>query len=370
MKTEEKKPLKLITIFGTRPEIVKLSPLLPLLDAAFDHKIVHTGQHYDYNMDEIFFEQLNLRKPDYNLAVGSASHAQQTTKMMIELEKIFEEEKPDAVIACTDTNSPLATAIVAAKMQIPVIHFEAGCRSYNKKMPEEINRVVADHCSTLHLAPDDKAKENLLREGFSLESITVVGSTAIEASIRNKEFANKSKILDELAVLAHEYIVATIHRAENTNDKKVLEGIVQAINQISTEKRVICPVHPRTQKKMREYNLEFSSSETLIEPIGYLDFLQLISNSFCIITDSGGIQEEAAAVNVPCLVVRNETEWTYLIEAKKNFLLGTSKEVIVEFARSIIQDPQKYQEIRGRKLPLATDASQKIRDVIKKWWEK
>jgi UDP-N-acetylglucosamine 2-epimerase len=241
------KKLKVITILGTRPEITKLSPVLPVFDKEFDHKVIHTGQHYSYTMDRIFFEELRLRKPDYNLNVGSGTHAEQTAKMLIGIEKILIKEKPDYVVVFADPNTPLAGALAAAKLHIKVVHMEAGTRSFNRKMPEEINRVLIDHCSDILLAPDKKAVQNLAKEGIE-KNVYLVGSTAYEAALRNGEFAKNSNLLNKLKIKKREYILTTVHRAENTNDKKVLGELIGAVNNISEYIDIVLPLHPRTLK--------------------------------------------------------------------------------------------------------------------------
>lgn len=357
--------MKVVTILGTRPEIIKLSPLLPLLDKEFDHIIIHTGQHYDYQMDEIFFEQLNLRNPNYLLKVGSGKHAEQIAKMMIEIEKILIQEKPDWVIVFADPNTPLAGALVAVKLHLPLIHLEAGCRSFNKKMPEEINRVVCDHCADLLIAPDEKAEQNLLREGLPKEKIHVVGSTAIEASLRNVVFAREnSLVIKDLNLGKEKFILLTIHRAENTNNFKVLEGLIEAAEEIANQIPIIFPMHPRTAKILKGHNLELNKVK-VIEPQGYLDFLNLLDSCLFIMSDSGGVQEEAAALDVPCLVLRNETEWTYLTDAGKNLLLSTDKEKIISIVNNLLKNRFKIKEMKNIQLNLNRNVAHKIIEVIK-----
>lgn len=356
--------MKICTILGTRPEIIKLSPLIPLLDKEFEHVLVHTGQHYDYNMDGVFFEELGLRKPDYLLGVGSASHAQQIAQMMIKIEEILLQEKPDAVIVFADPNTPLAGALVATKLSIPLIHLEAGCRSFNRKMPEEINRIVCDHCADLLLAPDEKAKQNLLCEGVSPEGIIIVGSTALEASIRNFHYAKSNKIMEKLGLSRGKFVIATLHRAENTTNLKILQELLEAIGEIASQIKLIFPLHPRTKKIIEENNLNISSFVTVIPPLSYLEMLNLLENCFFIVSDSGGLQEEAAALNTPCLILRNETEWTYLLDLEKNMLLGTNKLKIISVAQDFIRHPEKIETMKNIRLFLNTNTSQKIVEAI------
>ncbi len=359
--------MKIITILGTRPEITKLSPVLPLLDEAFDHKVIHTGQHYDYKMDEIFFEELQLRKPDYMLHVGSGSHAEMTAKMLIEIEKILVAEKPDWVIVFADPNTPLAGALAAVKLHIPVIHMEAGCRSFNKKMPEEINRIVCDHCADLLLAPDEVARGNLLREGLPEEKIEVVGSTALEAALRNVVIAReKSKILEELGLVDGKYALLTIHRAENTDNAEVLCGLVGAMNKIAEKIPIVFPMHPRFVKALQREGLQLSEKIHAIEAVGYVDMLMLLDNALFVMTGSGGLQEEAAALDTPCLVIRNETEWTYLTDAGKNLLVSNDGGKIVNVVTDLLDHPEKLTNMKNVQLTLNTDVSRNVVDAIKR----
>ena len=356
----------IITVLGTRPEIVKLSAIIPLLDEHFHHILIHTGQHYDYNMDEVFFKELGLRKPDYMLAVGSGSHAGQTAAMMIKLEPIFIAQKPDYVITYADTNTPLAAALVAVKMHIPIIHLEAGCRSFNKKMPEEINRVLCGHCASLHLAPDKKAFGNLVREGVNPDLIHIVGSTAVQASLRNVKLARESsRIVSHLGLEKEKYVVATIHRAENTNDPTVLQGLLDALGEIAQKSAVVFPMHPRTKQAIASQGLRVPNSILITEPLGYLDMLSLVEGAKLVMSDSGGVQEEAAALNTPCLVLRNETEWTYLTDAGKNLLLGTNKDKIVDTTCALLADKARVEAMKSVRLDLNMDAAERIVDVIK-----
>jgi UDP-N-acetylglucosamine 2-epimerase (non-hydrolysing) len=322
--------IKIATVLGTRPEITKLSPVLPLLDAEFENILIHTGQHYDYNMDRAFFEELRLRDPDYKLNVGSGTHAVQTGNMMIKIEEVLMTEKPRAVVVFADPNTPLAGALAAVKLGIPVIHMEAGCRSFNKNMPEEVNRILVDHCSSLLLAPDRTAHDNLIAEGVPENKIKTVGSTVFDVCARNKVFAEASKILERLNITPQNYIVATIHRAENTDNLEVLRGLISAFNAISKKRKIIFSIHPRTKKRLEATDIKIDSGVVLVDALTYFDFLKLLYNSQFVMTDSGGIQEEAAAFNIPAVVTRNETEWTYLTDAGKNVLASTNPDKIVK----------------------------------------
>lgn len=351
--------MKIITILGTRPEIIKLSPLIPLLDREFNHKIIHTGQHYSYNMDMLFFEDLNLRDCDYTLNIGSSSHAQQTGEMMMAIEKVFLKEKPDMVIVQGDTNSSLAGALTASKLHIKVVHVEAGCRSFDKQMPEEINRIMVDHCADLLFAPDEIAYNNLIKEGIPEENIYFVGNTSIDACLRAIKIYNLDK-LDK-----QNYALVTIHRQENTSFKN-LKKLISAINKISDKIKIIFPVHLRTQKILDENDIELNENLFLTEPLGYKEFMGLLANSNFIMTDSGGIQEEAAVLNVPCFILRDNTEWTYLVDIGKNMLLGTDEDRIVDFVSDVIHDTEKLDKMREVKAPIMAGAALKVVSIIKK----
>lgn len=354
--------MKIITILGTRPEIIKLSPLLPLLDNEFDHKIIHTGQHYSYNMDRLFFEDLNLRACDYTLNVGSGSHAQQTGKMMVGIEKILIDEKPELVIVQGDTNSTLSGALTAAKLNIKVVHVEAGCRSFDKQMPEEVNRVITDHCSDLLFAPDEIAYENLKNEGISQESIYLVGNTSTDACLRATKIYN----LDgQEEYEKQNYALVTIHRQENTNLKK-LENLLNSLKKISNRIKIIFPVHLRTRKIIEENKLKTNKNIILADPLGYKEFIGLLANSKFVMTDSGGIQEEAGILNVPCLILRKNTEWMYLVDIGKNVLLGTDENEIISFVNRILDNEEILENMRGIEIPIVFGSAQKIVSIIKK----
>lgn len=356
--------MKILTILGTRPEIIKLSPVIPLLDKEFNHVLIHTGQHYDYNMDMVFFEELNLRKADYLLKIGSGSPIYQISEAIKKLEHILIEEKPDKVLVFGDTNAPISGALVSSKLNLFLVHLEAGCRCFNQ-IPEETNRIVTDHCSDLLLVPDKKAHENLINEGIPKNKIITVGSTAIESSLRNIRYAKKSEVLKNLELIKYNYILCTTHRAEITNNKEKLSGIINAINEISKQIKVVFPVHPRTNKVIKRYGIKLNENMKIIKPQGYLDFLKLLKNCLFTITDSGGIQEEAAALNTPCLICREETEWTYLTDIGKNILVGTSKENIVKKAKDLLENRDKLDTIRAIKVNLDDKISTKIIRALK-----
>lgn len=360
--------MKIITILGTRPEIIKLSPIIPLLDIEFEHIIVHTGQHYSYQMDKIFFEELELRNCEYILNVGSGTHAQQTAEMMFKIEEVLIKEKPDIIVVQGDTNSTLAGALTASKMNIPVAHIEAGCRSFDKRMPEEINRIIVDHCSNLLFAPDYQAFKNLINEGIDENQIYIVGNTSIDACVRIMEIFS-DEILLKLDLENNQFVLLTIHRQENTEHEKLKE-ILNAVNEISEKMKIVFPIHHRTKKVIDNFTIKLSENIILTPPLGYKDFIGLLSNSKFVITDSGGIQEESAVLNIPCLVLRDNTEWSYLVDIGKNMLIGTNYEKILEKLEQILNDEKILKKMKNIKAPIKGGASKKIINIIKEFNKK
>lgn len=314
---------KIVTVIGARPQFIKAAPVSKEIakDAKLQEIIVHTGQHYDSGMSKIFFNELEIPEPDYNLDVGSASHAVQTGKIMKRLEEVLIKEKPDLLLIYGDTNSTLAGALTASKLHIPIAHVEAGLRSFNMKMPEEINRVVADRLSTILFAPTKAAVQNLKNEGIT-EGVYKTGDVMYDVALQYKEKANNiSTILNHLGLSLNEYILATIHRAENTDNRERLTNIFTALNQTALEKPVVLPLHPRAKKMLDTFGLtELLKGLIIIEPVGFLDMICLESNAILIITDSGGIQKEAYFHRVPCITLRDETEWVETVEARWNTL--------------------------------------------------
>ncbi len=357
--------MKIATILGTRPEIIKLSPLIPLLEKEFEHFIIHTGQHYDYELDEIFFNELQLPMPKYNIRAGSGLAGKQTALMIEKIEEILLIEKPGAVIVQGDTNTVLAGSLAAAKLHIPIVHVEAGDRNFNAQSPEEINRTVADHISDYLLAADDRCEKNLRNEGIPQEKITVVGNTIFDACLRNFEYAQDSTILRELGLQEGHYAVVTVHRAESTEKKEVLREIVSALNELSEHIALVFPLHPRTKKYFGAYGLKLSPEIKVIKPAEYIPFLKLLSCSRLIISDSGGIQDEAIVFNVPCLIPLNETCWPKLVEAGKNFLVGQTKEGILQKAKGLLDD-QEIQKIKGIPFEYERNVSKRIMEVLRK----
>ena len=322
--------MKIASIVGARPQFIKASPVSKELRKKHHEVLIHTGQHYDFELSQLFFDELGIPEPDYNLDVGSFTQGKQTGKMLMGIEKVLLKEKPDFVLVYGDTNSTLAGALASVKLHIPVGHVEAGLRSYDKSMPEEINRILADHCSDLLFCPTKTAVNNLKREGIE-KGVYLTGDVMMDALLYNEEIAEeKSNIIGKLGLKNKQYLVATIHRASNTDNKKNLKNIVDAFCEI--DETIIFPAHPRTVKNLREYGLheKLYKHVKLIKPLGYLDFLKLMRNAKKIMTDSGGIQKEAYILRVPCITLRKTTEWVETLEDGWNVLVGTNKERIVK----------------------------------------
>ena len=355
--------MKIVTIVGARPQFIKAASVSRAIQA-FNEKgsltdrlsskkkireiFVHTGQHYDDLLDRVFFEELELPKPDYHLGVGSGSHARQTGVMMERIETVLEREKPEIVVVYGDTNSTLAGALTAAKLNIPVAHVEAGLRSYKRTMPEEINRLLTDHLSALLFCPTAQAVRNLLKEGIKNGKTTIVkkvGDVMYDSILYYSKLAEKkSTILKDLNLIPQidssiphsafripNYYLATLHRAENTDDPSRLESILRALSEIGKKLPVVLPLHPRTRKMIKDYDL-FPESKgiRLIEPVSYLNMLNLEKNARAILTDSGGVQKEAYWLKVPCFTLREETEWVETVRSGWNVLVGTRVKRILE----------------------------------------
>jgi UDP-N-acetylglucosamine 2-epimerase (non-hydrolysing) len=324
--------MKISIILGTRPEIIKFSPIIRECERLnLNYFILHTGQHYSYNMDKIFFEQLHLPEAKHNLEVGSGTHAEQTGRILIEAEKVLLEENPDIVLIEGDTNTVLAGALAAVKLHIKVGHVEAGLRSYDRRMPEEINRILADHCSDLLFAPTLKSKKILLSEGIPKEKIFVTGNTIVDAVYQNLDIAKtKENILEKIGVDNGGYFLTTIHRQENVDDEKRFRGILKGLESVQNKFGfpIIYPIHPRAKKQLKNINYKLKNVRA-IEPLDYLSFLQLESKAKLVLTDSGGIQEEACILKVPCVTLRDNTERPETLEVGSNILAGTDPHKIV-----------------------------------------
>ncbi|MGC9396817.1 MAG: non-hydrolyzing UDP-N-acetylglucosamine 2-epimerase [Anaerolineae bacterium] len=329
---------KIITVVGTRPELIKFSPVIPLLAEAFEHRLVHSGQHYSYAMDALFFEELRLPVPDYRLEVGSASHAVQTARILERIEPVLLDEAPSAVLALGDTNTVLAAMLAAVKLHIPAVHLEAGCRSFNRAMPEEINRVVADHVAAWCFAPGDRERAHLQAEGIAESRIRVVGSTAIDACLRNAPLAADRILVQQLGLEADAYVLLTLHRAENTVPE-TLRGILEAINALAETWPFVFPIHPRTRAVWEALMppLALHPQIHVIDPVGYLDILHLAQHARAVMTDSGGLQEEAATLGTPLLIARQETEWAYLVDAGAAVVVGNTREALLATVPVLLQ---------------------------------
>ncbi len=327
--------MKIASVVGARPNFVKLAPVSRELRKRFDEVIIHTGQHYNYEMDRVFFDDMGIPSPGYHLGVGSGNHGYQTGEMLRRIEEILLEERPDAVLVFGDTNSTLAGALAAAKLHIKVAHVEAGLRSYNRRMPEEINRVLVDHCSDLLLCPTRTAVENLLKEGIT-QGVCLTGDVMVDAQRDCALIAeNRSHILEEMDLEPKEYYLTTIHRAENTDNPERLKSIIEALEEIGD---VVFPCHPRAEKYLKQLGLweglVARAKVTIIKPVGYLDMIMLEKNARKILTDSGGVQKEAYLLGVPCITLRDETEWVETVEDGWNVLAGADRDKIVDLARN------------------------------------
>ncbi|MDP4177084.1 MAG: UDP-N-acetylglucosamine 2-epimerase (non-hydrolyzing) [Bacillota bacterium] len=320
--------MKIITVIGARPQFIKAAAVSNIIREQNEEVLIHTGQHYDENMSRIFFDELQIPKPDYNLCVGSGGHGTQTGNMLIKLEEIYLKEKPDMILVYGDTNSTLAGALCGSKMLIPVAHIEAGLRSFNMTMPEEQNRILTDHISKFLFVPTISAINNLKKEGLE-KNVYNVGDVMFDANIHfRKKAEQKSNIIDTLGLYHNEYILTTIHRAENTNDINRLKNIITALN--NSGKTIVLPLHPRTKRYMADYNLKFMDNIKVIEPVGYLDMISLEEHAAKIVTDSGGVQKEAFFMKKPCITMRDETEWIETVENGWNTIVSTDSNKILD----------------------------------------
>jgi UDP-N-acetylglucosamine 2-epimerase (non-hydrolysing) len=357
--------MKIAFIIGTRPEIIKMSPIIDAVEKmGIDYILIHTGQHYDHEMSQQFFQDLELQTPHFNIGVGSGSHGKQTAVMLEGIEDVLKSEKPDIVLVEGDTNAVLAGALSAAKLHIPVGHVEAGLRSYDKTMPEEINRLTADICTNMFFVPTGDAAINLLYEGQNPHDIFITGNTVVDACIRNLRIARKKSTILSQMDLEGDILTLTLHRAENVDDLERLNNIVDAILALKNL-TIIFPVHPRTVKTLKKFGLysrlEEAAHIQMIKPIGYLDFLILLSNSKLVMTDSGGIQEEAITLNVPCLTLRYNTERPETVKAGGNLLVGADKEKISQNLSRILEDLEFYRRMEEAPNPYGDGkASEKI----------
>ncbi len=330
--------MKITSIIGARPQFIKYAPVSTELRKKHEEILIHTGQHYDTELSTVFFEELEIPNPDYNLGIGSGMHGEQTGKMLIAIEKVLINEEPDMVLVYGDTNSTLAGALAAVKMHIKVAHVEAGLRSFDRRMPEEINRVLTDHASDILFCPTQTAVENLKKENV-VDGVYTVGDVMFDALLHNAEIAEeKSTILEDFGLEHRRYLVATIHRPGNTDNKRNLQNIVDAFCEI--DETIAFPMHPRTAKYLEEYGLyeKLKKHVELIKPLGYLDFLNLVANSRKVLTDSGGVQKEAYMLKVPCITMRENTEWIETVEDGWNVLVGVNRERILRMVNEFEPD--------------------------------
>jgi UDP-GlcNAc3NAcA epimerase len=362
--------MKIVTVVGARPQFVKAAIVSEqlLADGACTEVLVHTGQHYDDDMSQVFFTQLGIPEPAYHLGVGSGSHAAQTAAMLTRLEPVIVDEAPDAVMVYGDTNSTLAAALTAAKVHVPVVHVEAGLRSFNRYMPEEINRILTDQLADVLFAPTVAAAEHLAREGTDPSRVHVVGDVMLDASLRFAELAKaKSRVLRDNGLERERFVLVTIHRAENTDDPVRLNAICDALVRIAGEIDVVIPLHPRTRLALENLGRlnELTESARLLAPQGYLDMVALVRDAALVMTDSGGVQKEAFFFRRPCVTVRTETEWTELIDAGWNRLADpTDAQSIASAALSAIGSQGDEIEPYGR-----GDASRRIVAVLKERYD-
>ena len=362
--------INIITITGARPQFIKAASVSRAVKKFKDasgkvflaEKILHTGQHYDDNMSRIFFEQLEIPEPVWNLNVGSATHGRQTGEMLEKIEAVLLKEKPDYCIVYGDTNSTLAGALAAAKLHIPVAHVEAGLRSFNKRMPEEINRLLTDHISQLLFCPTDVAVNNLKAEGIKT-GIQKTGDVMYDSIIYYSQKARNiaAKLFQKYSIQSKSFYLATVHRAENTDDKNRLSQIAQAFNEIAQPAcPLILPLHPRTVKYIHNYKLRLSENVKILEPLSYLEMLALEENAKAILTDSGGIQKEAFCLGVPCITLRDETEWLETVQTGCNTLTGSDTQKIVQAVKNLKRtSPSDIQKFYGD-----GKASEKIVEII------
>lgn len=334
--------MRVFLVLGTRPQIIKSSLLISLMngDSELDFKVIHTGQHHDYAMSQAFFEELGLPSPAANLGVGSGSHAYQTATMMTHLEHVLLDDPPDIVLVPGDTNSALAAALVAAKMNIPVAHIEAGARSYDMRMPEEVNRRLVDHCSSLLFTPTDRCTRNLIGEGISQSCIHQVGDTMYDVLLQQLPKVEASDILVRLGLNPKSYVLLTVHRPENVDRPVNLANIVVAASKFAPLMTVF-PVHPRTKKQLKRTKLHEQMKGVymkMIKPVGYHESLKLIREAKLVMTDSGGVQKEAFWLGTPCVTLRETTEWPETIELKSNSLAGSNLKKIIKSVEDALRD--------------------------------
>jgi UDP-N-acetylglucosamine 2-epimerase (non-hydrolysing) len=341
--------MKVICVVGARPNFMKAAPVIAALTASNtgDVQLVHTGQHYDRRMSELFFEELGLPRPHVDLHVGSGTHGEQTGQVMVRFDPVLRRERPDLVMVFGDVNSTVAAALCAAKMGVPVAHVEAGLRSFDRTMPEELNRIVADHLSDYLFTTEPSARMNLLREGIAEERIHFVGNVMVDTLMKHRVHADRLRASETFGLRPRAFGVLTLHRPSNVDDTRTLTAILQAVAEVASELPIVFPCHVRTQQRLEEHDglraLMARSGIWLTDPLGYLEFLSLMAESRLVLTDSGGIQEETTVLGVPCLTLRENTERPVTLTQGTNILVGTSPERIVSASRCIISgEPRQH----------------------------
>lgn len=322
--------MKIVTIIGARPQFIKAAPMSRALRVDHTEILVHTGQHYDDNMSAVFFRELGIPEPDVHIGAGGGSHAEQTAKMLLGIEQVLLQHRPDLLLIYGDTNSTLAGALAAAKLHVPVAHVEAGLRSFNRRMPEEINRVMADHLSALLLCPSEAAAAHLAAEGITA-GVRVVGDVMADALLGAAARADESTVLARFGLQPRGYVLATVHRAENTDDPQRLAAVMQGL--ADTGRPVLFPVHPRTRKAMVQAGVPMPANVLACDPLGYLDLVRALRDADLVLTDSGGLQKEAYWLAVPCVTLRDETEWRETVDAGWNRLAGANRAQIAAAVR-------------------------------------
>jgi len=358
--------IKILSVVGARPNFIKISPVhkaFQKYNGTIVHKICHTGQHFDEKMSKIFFDELEMPKPDFYLGISGGSHAGQTARIMIEFEKILLEEKPDMIIVPGDVNSTMAASIVASKLGIPIAHVEAGLRSFDRTMPEEINRLVTDALSDLLFITEDSGIQHLRHEGIDKKKIHFVGNVMIDSLISYLPKIDQSEILTELGIEKQKYILVTFHRPANVDDPAYLKELINLLNDFSAYGHVVFPVHPRTRNNFEENNLldKFAGDVLLLDPIGYLDFLHLTKNASLVVTDSGGIQEETTFLGVQCITVRDNTERPVTVDIGTNHLIGKDLKKVKASVASIMEG-----NVKKGKVPELWDgkAAERIASIV------
>lgn len=338
---------KLALIVGARPNFMKAAPLMRELHRfpdRFETLLIHTGQHYDHKLSQLFFEELGMARPDIYLGVGSGSHAEQTAKIMVELERVFIEQKPGMVVVFGDVNSTMAASLVAAKLQIKIAHVEAGLRSFDSAMPEEINRIVTDRLSDYMFVTEPSGLKHLQQEGVDKSKVFFTGNIMIDSLANSLAASKKSTILSDLKLEPKKYAVMTLHRPSNVDNPEILMSIIKAVISVGDTVPVVFPCHPRTQKELAKHNLAITPTSgplRLIEPLGYLDFLRLQSECYFVLTDSGGVQEETTYLQIPCVTMRENTERPVTVDVGSNILVGPHPDKVLDAVRDIIAGKHK-----------------------------